>query len=381
MHSLLVPSLSMDSMATCSSEYPCLENTSSQTSQPSDVMSCECTEDVLDVSSQHTQEVAEGSNRQGAEKRSSWSGKKRAYDEVEESEKEKAQATGIKAVPCLTSQGSSVRLSISTDGAVRVKTTGQETPSPPKSSTLKPLRALQRSRSAADSVDVVGEGKPRTLRGAFGRSRDARIWEFYCDSDARDALSAHADSEISGSAIGAINFIRSQSRKGSSKTTRERQPMVARTSAEKARVASGLQGQKPKISRAMSSMARMQNGGIKVQDNGRLSLTHARSPSGDSDKENWAPGTRSSTDSLRRQQGGSTAALPRRVLVENDQIPTLAALTASQTRSRSTQGAGLIGEESDNIVSRPEALVNEGSEGEDLDCIQGLLSLSQGAWR
>lgn len=87
--------------------------------------------------------------------------------------------------------------------------------------------------------------------------------------------------------------------------------------------------------------------------------------SGDSDKENWLPGTRDSVHDLRRtrassgrgatlQEHGATAGRPA-------QAPT-ASTGANTQQNRPTVGAGK-------------------EKGDDLDCVQGLLSLSQGAWR
>ena len=51
---------------------------------------------------------------------------------------------------------------------------------------------------------------PYSRHSMSGRSRGARTWEFYCDSDARNALTEQAEREESGSATAAFEMIRSQ---------------------------------------------------------------------------------------------------------------------------------------------------------------------------
>lgn len=305
--------------------------------------------------------------------------RKRAFDEIEEF-----------ALP--SSQSSGVRLSMTLDGAVKVRTTDKETPSPPKQrvQNLSILRkeGLRRSHSAIAASEVLKEGQKNTSRpnnGIFGRSRDARTWEFYCDGDARAALSAQAENENNGSAVGAINLIRSQSQSAKSKAQQriKDRALKPKSGAGNARKQAAVTEQKPKLVRAMSSMARLPGNSEKigtadVDKSGKT--THARSPSSDSDKENWAPGTRSSTHALRRMQPSSSASQD----VLQDRF--LAARSENIGMSRYHEGRKHSGHDQENASS-----VNDGhlagsfmpseDEEEDLDCIQGLLSLSQGAWK
>jgi hypothetical protein len=266
-----------------------------------------------------------------------------------------------------SSQSSSVRLSMTLDGAVKIKTTDEETPSPPKqrAQNIASLRkeGLRRSHSAIAASELPkddGRNRARPSSGIFGRSRDARTWEFYCDGDARAALSAQADNESNGSAVGAINLIRCQSQNAKSKAQQKGNDaaLKPKTGAVNAKKAAASSGQKGKLVRAMSSMARLPSiskiDAAAVNKGGRIS--HSRSSSDDSDKENWAPGTRCSNNGLRRMGGSSSAS--RDVLQDHGE----------------SGASGYDGFQA-NRLGRGE------DKEEDLDCIQGLLSLSQGAWR
>jgi hypothetical protein len=280
--------------------------------------------------------------------------RKRVFDEMQDL-----------ALP--SSQSSSVRLSMTLDGAVKVRTTDEETPSPPKQrpQNITSLRkeGLRRSHSAIAASELLKDGarnKARPSSGIFGRSRDARTWEFYCDGDARAALSAQADNESNGSAVGAINLIRCQSQNAKSKAQQrgKETALKPKIGAENARRPAASTGQREKLVRAMSSMARLPS--ISKTDsadsNKAGKISHARSSSGDSDKENWAPGTRCSNNGLRRLGRSSNAS--RDVLQDHRE-------------------SGALGCD----VFQADRLGHGEDKEEDLDCIQGLLSLSQGAWR
>jgi hypothetical protein len=306
-------------------------------------------------------------------------GRKRAFGEIEEF-----------ALP--SSQSSGVRLSMMLDGAVKVRTTDEETPSPPKQrvQNLATLRkeGLRRSHSAIAASELLKEGQKNGARpnsGIFGKSRDARTWEFYCDRDARAALSAQAENENNGSAVGAINLIRSQSQNAKSRAQQNRKDtaLKPKSAAGNARKRAAFTEQKSKLVRAMSSMARLPGKSQKispadVDKSGKAS--HARSPSGDSDKENWAPGTRSSAHALRRMQPSSTAS--RDVLQDHF----VAARSENIGMSQYHEGSKHSGHVQENASSENDShlagsFTRAENEEEDLDCIQGLLSLSQGAWK
>jgi hypothetical protein len=306
------------------------------------------------------------------------SGRKRLHGEIDGPENQEKKSGLQQDHPQSTVKCSLVRLSMTVDGAVKVKTTLEDTPSPQKERALPPParnnKGLQRRKSAIEgsslSTGIVrDESTPLVFDRSFGRSRDARTWEFYCDSNARDALSSHAETERSGSAVGAINLIRSQSHKS------KKRPLISQATKGSPRGVLGPLPGKPKLSRAKSSTARLHT------FDGDCNLTAAktdspglvRSPSGDSDKENWAPGTRQSVNPLRRthpnggRQGG---------LQDNEMPP-----AASHSGVGESVQLGPRRSMESSIDHTETVSLDKEKEGVDLDCVQGLLSLSQGAWK
>jgi hypothetical protein len=304
--------------------------------------------------------------------------RKRVFEEMEELAPPSSQSSGI-------------RLSMALDGAVKVRAIDEETPSPPKQRHQNPAglrkEGLRRSHSAVAASELIKEGQKNSARptsGVFGRSRDARTWQFYCDGDARAALSAQAESENNGSAVGAINLIRSQSQNAKSKAQQSGKYMALtpKIGAVNRRQQAALAEHKPKMVRATSSMARLSSRfkeeTVDINKTGKAS--HGRSPSDDSDKENWAPGTRTSRNPLRWVDPKSSTA--RGVLQTH----------LSTARSKTT-GRTQYDERKEHIGHAEEMSLSKREDGhadsstscedkeDDLDCIQGLLSLSQGAWR
>lgn len=298
--------------------------------------------------------------------------------------------TGEFAMP--TSQSSGIRLSMKFDGAVKVKTTDEETPSPPKE---RPLTLVARRENGSRQcrkaisvselvVDDDQEHRARPSGGIFGRSRDARTWEFYCDGDARASLSAQAESENNGSAVGAINLIRTQSQHTKAKAVHKVKGAALKTkeAAGFARKQPSLLPSKPSILGTTPSVAHLcSNRDLSTIQSEKIDTKiHAGSPSGDSDKENWAPGTRSSCHPLRRTKASTAAS---RDPLQDD----LSAARSKWTRKRCVggeneqrgcrDGDAIWQDHSEEAEGYPQ--VNQ--EGGDLDCIQGLLSLSQGSWR
>jgi hypothetical protein len=115
------------------------------------------------------------------------------------------------------------------------------------------------------------------------------------------------------------------------------------------------------------------------------------SPSGDSDKENWLPNEQSGNPRRRPLPSSRSEKQhnPRPVLGDNFNIPSHAVnFGGGRHRSRkSTNVAPEVFEDQENVSEVP-AEVEKFMRGEvspskkgDLDCIQGLLSLSQGNWR
>jgi hypothetical protein len=381
-HDLLNPPYSIEDQTTISSDTPPADKDALQVSQSSTSVSQPMSDRKLQIG----EENEAATSPQDA--KLSPGGLKRTHDEMTEKETAAKDVLAIQ-IPNLPSQSSHVRLSMSLEGAVKVKTTDAETPSPPKRAPplIVPSRApagLHRSKSAITLSSNVGQesaGKPKvkSVGGQFGRSRDARTWEFYCDGDAREALSAHAEDERTGSAVGAINLIRSQSQTARAQMMTERSggsntknpPMSQRTV-------------RPKPSRAKSSMACLQD---TDQTLVKPSMEEAnpsvlRSPSGDSDKENWAPGTRLSHHPLRRQHASTNR---RPILGDGNHrlshARSTGGLAADQKRGGIIRQPVVMDKENIDRSGRHQRLIEEAGKGEDLDCIQGLLSLSQGAWQ
>ena len=302
------------------------------------------------------------------------SAKKRSHDEmlekahaVKQSSPTRTGEAPLKPKEPLK-RSSSVRLAMTAEGAVKIRTNDEVTPSPEKErpqpavnlaskkKKIRPSRSISMFEDInAHHDDSTSGSKPRVGAG-FGRSRDARTWEFYCDSGAKDALSEQAEAERSGSAIGAINLIRSNSHKNRSPAM---SPALSKGNMKLG--SAGTRPGKPKIGRAQSSLARLQSleGDTMLSKQASQGSRHARSPSGDSDKENWAPGTRLSHNGLRRTEPSTN----RRAVLQNNEDITYPDATHRQA--------------SGNISASPH---KNKPIGEEVACVHGLLSLSQGAW-
>lgn len=254
------------------------------------------------------------------------------------------------------------------------------------------MPGLQRSHSALpfaqfpSGTHVIPPFMPRL---PTGRSREARTWEFCCDPEAQDELTTQAENESHGSALAAISLIRSASNSALKANINKRNAPSVKHDSNK-------HGKRPKLGRATSSLARLQNPGkvsLKPTQQpsgyGKDGLMH--SPSGDSDKENWLPNEHGG-NSRRRPLPPSRSEKqhnPRAGLVDNFNVPTHA-VNFGGGRNRNRKSANVVPEifeDQENIGEVP-AEVEKFMRGEvspskkgDLDCIQGLLSLSQGNWR
>ena len=269
-----------------------------------------------------------------------------------------------------------IRLSMTTDGVMKVKTSLEDSPSPAKERPAAPegfrrasgdKGSLQIDAEVSVKSDKVKSSQSLAPKGIFGRSRDTRTWEFYCDSNARDSLSMHAEAECKGSATTAIALMRSSSQK-----SRQR-PLSRHLSATNTKLAPPPNAySKPKLVRAKSSMARLGDASsdfIKKPNKG--SITIFASPD-DSDKENWAPGTQSSVHPLRRT-GVSMHSSRGLIPGGNDRHAHPSSSTPRQYY--------VDGQSENNFETHSHPRQSPAKEGEELDCVHGLLSLSQGAWR
>ncbi|MCJ1432661.1 hypothetical protein MMC27_002018 [Xylographa pallens] len=327
--------------------------------------------------------------------------------------KEFAEIVTSQAPPLrsLKRTSSSLRLSISLEGKAEVIEDGS-TPSPPRvplNPAVQHKRSgpLQRSQSALDVgsqpyQDIKGTSSwPR--RPAPGRSKDARTWEFYCDSDVRNALTVQAEQDQKGSPLGLLGLIRSGSAKTSSfPHSLDSISRQGKQDSSKRKSLNGSRSERPKIARTASSIARLQTVDHNVQKNNskakdkdlksKSQQVLTRESSGDSDKENWEPDTHSSNVYQRRplqvQRAGGP---PRGVLQENTRVPShstsLGVLLDREnpTHRRREKKSPHNHEDKENVGVDEEVKAfmvesNVPREEVDLACVQNLLSLSQGAW-
>ena len=250
------------------------------------------------------------------------------------------------------------------------------------------MQGLQRSRSSltfSSLPRVPSVNSPLIPRLPRGRSRDARNWEFFCDLEARDELTTQAEHESNGSAVAAISLLRSASNSTlkSSGNKRNAPSLIQDLSSHDKRL---------KLGRAMSSLARLQGSGIpslKMSQSGKSKPDLMSSPSGDSDKENWIP---VEDGNIRRRPLPSTRpdrpSQAQAVLGDSSNIPTQV-INFGGGKNRGRKAAKVEphifedqenSETSQDVENFMRGEVSPSKKG-DLDCIQGLLSLSQGNWR
>lgn len=265
---------------------------------------------------------------------------------------------------------------------------------------------------------------PRLLRG---RSRDVHAWESVCDAETRvdDELSAHAEEEASGSAIAAISLLRSTSSLSTASATSS---SVLQPNGHK-RNSSSRSGiprpgmKRAKLGRALSSVARMQNiasgprdwqqetGKDKVwADAQKKKLKLSTLLSGnDSDKENWSPDEEGRPRFSvhqgahgRRPLPAARSGLQKRPVLGGDASKAAKnSPLATRMNGGKAGGAGDAGFEIYEYSPPKRAQLSRAatiaapndvdrfmhgdqvspSKKGDMDCIAGLLSLSQGNWR
>ena len=307
-------------------------------------------------------------------------------------------------------RSSLVKLSMNLDGNAQVAPRTGDTPSPPHPKPVILAHSKQRSRSglqrSLSAVECSTLGNAHdfaasyfTRRPLLGRSRDARTWEFYCDSDTRDALNKQAQREEDGSATAPIGLIRSRSGTRNSLTPNpnKRNAHVSKNDAAKRYKVNKDVPTKLKLGRTISSVARLQttSASNRNQKPAKTATKHGKSnsqsaifedPNGDSDKENWEPGTHTRRPLRRRPVTSEESA---RILLESLHEPSESSsfeLSTDRQGSKSRQGPSapddkenqspLIDGESTASMGEPSLLRVE----EDLDCVQNLLKLKEAAW-
>lgn len=353
-------------------------------------------------------------------------------------------------LPPLGSRTSQIRLSTSLDGKAEVVPSIPSPPrpvaAPPTPDALQALGSLrrpnlQRRHSSSSSITLppisaltstLSTGSaPLPPRLTRGRSRDVHAWEFCCVAEGReDALTKQAKEESSGSATAAISLLRSTSMTGTS-PLQQSSSAKRNASMTKAAPRSAL-AKKPKLGRAMSSVARMQSTlgpserhnvqrDYGAPPNKAKTNTLAALSGDDSDKENWSPDedgnpraspfdrpapTNNGLSGRRPLPSGPPridSKHPRRTPAQAHQEARSPAFLSSRAytaparsfpsrRGKRAESPIEIYEDSENNnspASRPVlddelkqfmSAVSPSKKG-DVDAVAGLLSLSQGAWR
>ena len=341
------------------------------------------------------------------------------YDESQAAPSEMIPVLPVPLKPTV----SQPRLSTSLNGSVRIKTGVSPSPSPPRAERFQNFRQsrssgpLQRSQSA-----IVTSNTPSlNPTASYGRSKDSRSWEFCCDAEVRDELTKQAERESSGSAAGAIGLIRSRS-KGSLLAANTVPNKRCNTLLNKSDIQKRVKTDqinknlKPKLGRAASSVARLQtsshtNGTNKLQPcnkgttkttsmtgygktlKKKLDIDIYNDDGNESDKENWVPGTHVSAAPHRHRRHGKTTAPHSRILRENISLSTTSSSLGAGNGNRNGHNprcASKHGKENQDLrvddevadfMSNGNVIVGEDEDEEELAGVQGLLSLSQGAWR
>lgn len=282
----------------------------------------------------------------------------------------------------------SLRIAMSSDGKAVIR--GENEPSPSKNrvamfSVRRPkIAGLRRSTSAIfPATPRAGMIEPDRV---FGRSRDPRNWESAFDTDARSALFTPRSSQnVPTSSPGLFH---SRSQRSLTRSASQRHSLIS-VHADSARtpISQTMGEKRRKLSRTVSSLGRLETERnqctpyqVSKLSKNMTAKSGKQDPEldpGDSDKENWVPGTRSSQ--VRRR---TTSHAPRAILRDANRRAGLG-ITSGSKRNRQYP-SGVQGKAGPDLSAEVSAFMTGGAGGsqeDDLDCVQGLLSLSQGAWR
>lgn len=268
---------------------------------------------------------------------------------------------------------SCVRLTMNAEGKAEIVTKDASSPSPPRPKQQMMLPDVTLGQTTTPDVSA-SQGSQGSQRSTIGRSRDSRSWEFWCDKESRSELGSAAEKEASGSAAGAIGLLRTASGRnilGSVSGKRNSAFSGHPASAKRSKL-----GQRKPLQRASTSLGRLQgkhghSGASLPKLKHAGSATSLRIKGNDSDKENWSP--ERDLDSDGEEISQLDGASDRRDVVR-------------QRQSRSNK-VGRNRAYSQNDENDPEAdaelaeFMRGERKSEDLDCVQGLLSLSQGNWK
>ncbi|KAF2669899.1 hypothetical protein BT63DRAFT_224477 [Microthyrium microscopicum] len=261
-----------------------------------------------------------------------------------------------------------LRLSTTDDGQAKIIDRSIKSPSPEKAKT----GSLRRSYSVAGlgsrppQVQEPARKQPRTLPP--GSSRDSRRWENLCDVEAQNSLKKRAELERSGSATEAISLLKAE-------RDRDR---VLRQNANKLNSPINSQSQFKGLAKPRQPLRRASTHHGFVSSK---SQTRPTKPGNKPDKENWEPSTYRAGNRPPAQGG------KKKILGENTTVmSTSSSLGNMMARERTGKGSRNKNNTPPEIHVDEEVSAFMGetrtstSSGDDLDCVQSLLSLSQGNW-
>ena len=289
------------------------------------------------------------------------------------------------AVPRMKS--SLVRLTMTSDGTAEVITKDASSPSPP--------RPIQTSEPLGNVICIPAPSEVRSI--SQSRSRDSRSWEFWCDKESRSELENKAEQHSSGSAVGAIGLLRSGSGRSvlGNIPSKKNSPFLRHQSSAK-RAKLGPRGFA--LQKSYTAVTRLQNGLFREDSSPKpippkisfhKSATSIRIPGNDSDKENWSPGR----DSDVAESTGDENVPSQHVSLDFSRKPSEQMKSAKSKHTNNRSDSVEIFQSNRATAHDPEAdaelaafmrggrTSSSPSNEDDLDCIQGLLSLSQGNWR
>jgi hypothetical protein len=284
------------------------------------------------------------------------------------------------------SSSSYLRLSLTDDGQAKIVDRGVSSPqlSQEPIVSIQPRHAgLRRSYSAAgfnEKPKALGTcDSSRKVPRMSGRSRDSRMWEFWCDSDARNSLIERADQETSGSAAEAIGMIRSKSSHALQlNPNKMNSPIPGHStmdSGERAR---------PRLKKSLTHVGIIRSDSKEKSTNAKKvdyvdDFEHLNE---ESDKENLDPVPR--IDS----RAGPFIHQTKKVVGEHTlakiQSSTRNGQVSRERLAKDRSNSKDFGSHVDSKVTTFMASSNKSTASppreEDLHCIEGLLSLSQGKW-
>lgn len=275
----------------------------------------------------------------------------------------------------LKKASSFVRLSMTGEGNAKVVTKDSSSPSPPHASQGPPPST---HGTANHHLSIAASRIPpmRPLqRSSSGRARDSRVWEFWCDKEARSELEETAEKDASGSAVGAIGLLRSTSgRNVLGSIPSKRNSLLSRPagSAKRTKVESRV----PKLHKSSTALGRLEGKLTEKTKHSDVSGS-VHIPGNESDKENWSPSTAMSPDDQSEQsshyEGSHGVTQPSSFTKDSHKSPRASFSNFERSRPETDPevAAFMRGGRKSNSISGDE----------ELDCVQGLLSLSQGNWR